>query len=72
MVCILWRAERGGEGGSRGQHRLQAGEESEDVVAGGEAEMWMLDPVNTDKHQLSTARLARLLTTNKVRTSQVY
>lgn len=49
------------EWGEGREGRLEAGEEGEDVVSGGETEVGLLDPVNTNTHKSATATLTRLL-----------
>ena len=51
---LLRGGEGGGEGGPGEEGGLQTGEEGEDVVAGREAQVGMLDPVNTHTDQTSS------------------
>ena len=60
---LLRCGEGGGEGGPGEEGGLETGEEGEDVVTGREAQVGMLDPVNTDTHQ--TSRPTRLLDSSR-------
>ena len=51
---VLLRGGEGrGEGGPGEEGGLQTGEEGENVVTGREAQVGMLDPVNSNTHQTS-------------------
>ena len=50
---LLRGGEGRGEGGPGEEGGLQTGEEGENVVTGREAQVGMLDPVNSNTHQTS-------------------